>query len=147
MGPSKKNVLPYLFSALRDPDPMVRRSAAFGFGSVIEPGDSYVKPAMPQLISMLKDPTYQVRAGAGCALASIGRSASTKGVLSYITPLLRDRHPGTRGTIASCMSRMGEYARSAAPQVFPLLQDPNLHTRWAAEGFLGNLGYKVDSKK
>ncbi len=147
MGPSKKSALPYLFSALRDPDPMVRRSAAFGFSNVIEPGDSYVKPAMPQLISMLKDPTYQVRAGAGCALASIGRSTSTKGVLSYITPLLRDRNSITRGAIAGCMIRMGEHARSAAPQVFPLLQDPNIYTRYAAEGFLTKLGYRINLKR
>ena len=147
MGPSKKSVLPYLFNALRDPDPMVRRSAAFAFGSVIEPGDSYVKTAMPQLISMLKDQTSQVRAGAGCALASIGRSTSTKGVLIHITPLLRDRDSLTRGAIAGCMIRMGEHARSAAPQVFPLLQDPNIYTRYAAEGFLTKLGYKIDIKR
>ena len=147
IGPSKKSVLPYLFNALRDPDPMVRRSAAFGFASVIEPGDSYVKPAMPQLISILKDPTYQVRAGAGCALTSIGRSASTsKGVLVHITPLLKDRNSTTRGAIAGCMIRMGEYARSAAPQVFPLLQDSNIYARYAAEGFLTKLGYKIDIK-
>ena len=148
MGPSKKSVLPYLFGALRDPDPMVRRSAAFAFSNVIEPGDSYVKIAMPQLISMLQDPTYQVRAGSGCALAAIGNSASTqKNILARITPLLRDKNSLTRGAVTGCMIRMGEHARSAAPQVFPLLQDPNIYTRYAAEGFLTKLGYKIDIKR
>jgi HEAT repeat protein len=141
-----KDALPYLFRSFNDPNPYVRRSAAFSFANIIEPRDSYVKPAIPKLVSMLKDSTPEVRAGASCALARIGKSSATKGVLKYIIPLLSDPKTMTRGAVAGCLIDMGEYAREAAPYVMPLLDDPNIYTQAAAHGMLTKLGYKVETK-
>ena len=141
-----KDALPYLFRSFNDPNPYVRRSAAFSFANIIEPSDSYAKSASPKLVSMLKDSTPEVRAGSGCALARIGRSSATQGVLKHLIPLLSDSNNLVRGAIAGCLIDMGEYARGAAPYVMPLLDDPNIYTQAAAHGMLTKLGYKVETK-
>jgi HEAT repeat protein len=93
--------------ALRDPDPKVRKKAAFTLGN-IGPSDPAVLPA---LLEALRDKDAQVRCEAILALVKYGTQAQ-----EAVPPLteLRDRDPDgrVRSYAAKALERLKENARS-----------------------------------
>ncbi len=142
-GTSDKSVLPYLFQLLSSSTPNMRKMAAFSFGNVIEPEDSYAKPAIPKLVKMLSANTKGERISAIFALARIGNSASTKGVVQYLIPYFNYSDESLRQTSICRLSHMERHADQAAPYLFPLLKDRNPIVKGCAYRTLQALGYKV----
>ena len=142
-GTSDKSVLPYLFQLLSSPTPRIRHFAANSFGNVVEPEDSYAKPAIPKLVKMLSANTKGERMGAMFALARIGNSASTKGVVKYLIPYFNYSDESLRQTSICRLSHMERHADQAAPYLFPLLKDRNPIVQDCAYRTLQALGYKV----
>ena len=140
---SDKSALPHLFHILSSPAPNMRKMAAYSFGNVIEPEDSYAKPAIPKLVKMLSADTKGERMSAIFALARIGNSASTKGVVKYLIPYFNYSDESFRQESVCRLRHMKKHADQAAPYLFPLLKDRNPTVQHCAYETLQALGYKV----
>jgi HEAT repeats len=143
-GTSNKAVLPHIFKILSHPQPKMRQTAAFAFGNVIEPEDSYAKPAIPQLVKMLSGSTKGERVAALFALARVGNSASTKSVIKYIIPFLSSSDELLRqSSVCDLKFHMSKHSGEAVPYLFRLLKDKNPSIRGCSIDVLRELGYKV----
>ena len=143
-GISNKDVLPHIFKVLSHPEPKMRQTAASAFGNVIEPEDSYAKPAIPKLVKMLSGPTKGERVAAIFALARVGNSASTKSVIKYIIPFFNSSDEVLRqASVCDLKFHMSKHSGEAVPYLLPMLKDKNSSIRLCSSEVLRGLGYKI----
>src|SRR5262249_39609694 len=91
-----------LEDALSDPDPRVRRSAAYALGAFGE----LAGPTMPSLKKALRDNNASVRQNAAWALGRSGKATDASAVAD-ICDLLTDRNPLVRRDAAESLRQLG----------------------------------------
>ena len=145
VGTSDKTALPPLFQLLSHPQPKMRQTAAASFGNIIEPEDPYAKLAIPKLVKMLSGSTKGEHIFAIFALARVGNSASTKGVIKYIIPFFSNSDEVLRQDSICRLKHMAKHAGAAAPYLIQFTKDKNLYVRGCSIDVLRELGYTVKS--
>jgi HEAT repeat protein len=159
--------LPGMVEALRDPDPLVRVSAARAIGQVgpgaadavpalsvaLRDGDPRVRfdvavalgrvgpagaDAAPALARALGDPAGEVRVGAAMGLGGLGGGA--REAVPALVQALRDGNAVLRMSAASALGGIGSDARAAVPALRTALGDNNTSVRTSAASALGNIG-------
>jgi HEAT repeat protein len=100
-----------LEGALADPDPRVRRSAAYALGTFGE----LAEPAVPALKKALRDRIPSVRQNAAWALGRTGKAVDAAAV-AELCDLLGDRNVLVRRDAASALERLGQNVGRATIQ-------------------------------
>jgi HEAT repeat protein len=100
-----------LEEALSDPDPRVRRSAAYALGTFGE----LAGPAVPALKKALRDRVPSVRQNAAWALGQAGKAVDAAAV-AELCDLLGDRSVLVRRDAASALERLGQNVGRATIQ-------------------------------
>jgi HEAT repeat protein len=107
-----------LTKALSDPDPTVRKSAAFGLGLL----GSLRRLDLPEeLVGMLSDESTIVREAAAEALA---RARPTASVVPGLTKALESADQSVRNRAAVLLGRVGPEAEPAVPALIAILHEP-----------------------
>jgi HEAT repeat protein len=162
-GTFDKKPLKALMTALRDPNPTVRRAVATTLGRCSKTPLCNTQPVVPSLVADLKDPDSEVRSHVAAvlsgywALAAVQplvdvalkdsdpkvREAATASLRSAGLPGLEDLWPGEFDTNPNFRSRSFLRAQMfQAPAVMPLiayLQDQNPDIRFRAASALGTI--------
>jgi beta-lactamase regulating signal transducer with metallopeptidase domain len=115
-------------SALEDPDPMVRKEAAFALGEIRS------RRATAPLIAALEDPAPAVRHEAAFALGNRG----DREAVPYLLNALNDESPGVRKEAAFALANIGDAV--AVPGLIAALGDPSAAVRKEAAFALGCIG-------
>ena len=115
--------LSYWTGALKDPDPEVRRSAAFALGRI----GHEAGPAVPALAEALKDESPRVRFESALALYKIGPAA--RDAVPALSAALKDDEPLVRMDAALALSGVGPDARGAVPALIEAMKDPDNRRR------------------
>jgi hypothetical protein len=155
MGPASKSEVPALAQALKDPYPKVRINAALALCQLR--GDA--RAATASLIQALEDEDNQTNVNIHnhtiqeiVALA-LGRAGAgdAQAVTALTAALQRAATEEMRAAAVRALGEMGPPARSAAPQLQPLLKDHNSVVRQAAaealRQILGDSAVPIDSFK
>jgi len=159
--------VPGMVEALRDPDALVRVSAARALGQVgpdaagavlalsaaLRDGDPRVRfdaavalgrvglaaaAAAPALARALGDAAGEVRVGAAMGLGGIGPGG--REAVPALVQALRDGNAVLRMSAASALGGIGPDARAAVPALRAALGDNNTSVRTSAASALGNIG-------
>jgi HEAT repeat protein len=126
--------VPALIEALKDADPIIRRSAA----SALAKRRRAAREAVPALVQALKDADQSVAISAGEALSEIGPAAS-EGIPALVQAL-KDEDPRVRLGAASALAQMGPAAKEAVPALAHALRDQDQGVRVSAAHALGKIG-------
>jgi HEAT repeat protein len=106
----------YWTDALHDPNPEVRRKAAFALGSL----GSDAEEAVPSLAAMMESDEESQRAQASLALSKLGHSA--RGAVPSLARALEDESPRVRINAARTLVTLGPEARPATPALLKALR-------------------------
>jgi len=124
-----------LNKALRDPDRVVRSTAAGALGSVREKA----RKAVPILMDLVKnDPFSEVRASAAEVLGKI--DPANKEVWNTLNEALRDRSWRVRRSAADTFAEIGVVSTVALPNLLLALENQNYTLQTSAATTLGVLG-------
>jgi HEAT repeat protein len=138
--PAPSLALQVLEELIKDPDPLVRRTAAESLGKI---GEGSAEPALQRA---LNDPEPDVRAAAALALARL--PAFGDGSARGIASLLRDQDGAVRKAAAQALGQADEAQAALVASVAELLGHPDAAVRRAAAqalfGMEGNRREAVD---
>jgi len=123
--------VPPLTKGLADKDAAVRLVAAARLRQL----SSTAAPAAKELASTLADPNNDVAEAAAEALIRIGSAA-----VEPVVGQLSSKNASARKLALVCLARIGPAAKSAAPQIEKLKQDPDSQVRQLANAALKQLG-------
>jgi len=107
-----------LTKGMSDPEPVVRASAAWGFGLL---GKSSKFDQPPEMIAALSDESGAVRQAAAKALEE---ARLTAGVVPALIKALESRDREVRFRAAELLGRVGPGAESAVPALLAILKEP-----------------------
>src|SRR5947207_10345191 len=158
-GPAAGQAAPELVKALGDPNPIVRRNAAFALGKIGAKPELAVPAlagllrdrneevrmyaaialkkfgpraalAVPALIARLKDRSWQVRERAVLALGAVGQNQA--GVVPALGEALQDEHRFVRSSAATALAALAPQAKSARAVLEHAGYDPDAEVRYSA---------------
>lgn len=156
-------VVARLVSLLKDPDPVVRRTAALSLGKIADPGvavalreglfdpdetvrrysawalgnlgDSAIDPAGLVLVQQLNDPVPEVKTAVAQAIGKIG---ATQGMVELLGEALNEADPETRRAVVQALGWLE--SPSAYQMLLDALTDEDADVRQGAVAALGELG-------
>jgi HEAT repeat protein len=127
--------VPALASALKDPDPQMRRNAELVIISLAGAYDGgpeiNIQEALPALVTATEDADSTVRAWAAHALAEMGPEA--KDAVPALLKLLNDPDEGPRNTSCMALGAIGPAAKEALPALRNALNDSSKDVRQFAK--------------
>src|SRR5262249_41711834 len=139
LGREAAGSVPALIKALRDPDELVRESAARAL-SYIEPVDS--RTVVPALTESLSDKAAAVRVAGATTLCHVDRQG-TQTVPVLIEALKNKEGRGdVQRSAAWALGLMGARAKEAIPALMELARDEDQGVRRAAETALRRIREK-----
>ena len=121
-------VTPALLTALKDPEPGVRRAAAGAFRSMEAPP----RGAIAALVETLRDPNAEVRAEAAFGLMGFHSPPAREAVPALSSAFTQDPDRQVRINAARALGLMGPVARDAVPALRAGLRDADERVREVA---------------
>ena len=121
-------VTPALLTALKDPEPGVRRAAAGAFRSMEAPP----RGAIAALVETLRDPNAEVRAEAAFGLMGFHSPPAREAVPALSSAFTQDPDRQVRINAARALGLMGPVARDAVPVLRAGLRDADERVREVA---------------
>jgi hypothetical protein len=146
LGP---NAVPLAIALLKHDSPTVRRSAAWGLGSMRR-RTADADQAIPSLIGALSDPDRMVRFQAAGALKEMGPDASN--AVPALARIVSDRGVGAetndyfylRAVAAAALGKIGPAACGARPALEGALHESNSYLRGQAAVSIWRINSNVD---
>ncbi|MDE3242601.1 MAG: HEAT repeat domain-containing protein [Nitrospirota bacterium] len=158
-----EQIVARLVSLLKDPDPVVRRTAALSLGKIAEPdtaaslrdglfdpdtlvrqhsawalgnlGEAAIDPAGLVLVQKLNDPSPAVKSTVAQAIGKIG---ATQGMVELLGDALEEADPATRRAVVQALGWLE--SPSAYQMLLDALTDEDAAVRQGAVAALGELG-------
>jgi HEAT repeat protein len=115
-------LLPATGAGLADPNGVVRASAAYALGRLLEEVEGDKSNALSELARLLKDPEPFVRYNAAVAITKLGGASDE--VVAVLRADLRHENWWVVGGAAAGLRRLGPRAKAAAPDLVELLRHP-----------------------
>ena len=131
-------VVPVLVEALEDPDPAIRRSAAYGLGVMgLQDSDT-----IAALLSHLKDPDPAVRMDVAVALQQLGPASDQiqKTAIADFIEALNHEDKAVREGATFALGTLGKEAAPAIAQLIAALKDSDEEVRISAAIALRRIG-------
>jgi HEAT repeat protein len=131
----KATAIPQLIPLLKDPDRYVR---AVSMG-ILSLNEESVKSKFPQLSTLIKQAIAAEKEPIVADIIVIDFSNPAQSELSDLLPLLKNSDPRIRWVALDALGELDNGAKSAIPQMMPLLQDPDIDVANKAAAMLKKL--------